>query len=166
MTIKSIFWPFTSAISRKNNTSPFGNFSIYLLSLFFLGLFLIVFNQDSSLRKTNLNLDEKLPQQKISDSFYLNLTKPYKNISYKIESNDSLNKILNEHSINKNEVVECSAKKNLQIKDLTGAGDLFAGGFLHGLINNKSIRESLETGTEMSSKVIQIIGARLDRSNI
>ena len=104
MTIKSIFWPFTSAISHKNNTSVFGNFSIYLLSLFFLGLFLIVFNQDSSLRKTNLNLDEKLPQQKISDSFYLNLTKPYKNISYKIESNDSLNKILNEHSINKNEV--------------------------------------------------------------
>ena len=64
-------------------------------------------------------------------------------------------------AINKNEVVECPAKKNLQVKDLTGAGDLFAGGFLHGLINNKSTRESLETGTEMSSKVIQIIGARL-----
>ena len=64
-------------------------------------------------------------------------------------------------AIDKNEVVECSAKKNLKIKDLTGAGDLFAGGFLHGLINNKSTKESLETGTEMSSKVIQIIGARL-----
>ena len=64
-------------------------------------------------------------------------------------------------AINKNEVVECPAKKNLQVKDLTGAGDLFAGGFLHGLINNKSTKESLETGTEMSSKVIQIIGARL-----
>jgi fructokinase len=69
-------------------------------------------------------------------------------------------------AINKNEIVECSAKKNLQIKDLTGAGDLFAGGFLHGLINNKSTKESLETGTDMSSKVIQIIGARLNRSNI
>ncbi len=65
-------------------------------------------------------------------------------------------------AINKNEIVECSAKKSLQIKDLTGAGDLFAGGFLHGLINNKSTKESLETGTEMSSKVIQIIGARLN----
>ena len=65
-------------------------------------------------------------------------------------------------AINKNEIVECSAKKNLQIKDLTGAGDLFAGGFLHGLINNKSTKESLEIGTEMSSKVIQIIGARLN----
>ena len=64
-------------------------------------------------------------------------------------------------AINKNELVECSAKSNLQIKDLTGAGDLFAGGFLHGLINNKSTKESLQTGTEMSSKVIQIIGARL-----
>ena len=65
-------------------------------------------------------------------------------------------------AISKNEVVECSANKNLQIKDLTGAGDLFAGGFLHGMINNKSIKESLEKGTEMSSKVIQIIGARLN----
>ena len=66
-------------------------------------------------------------------------------------------------AINNNEVIECSAKKNLKIKDLTGAGDLFAGGFLHGLINNKSIRESLQTGTDMSSKVIQIIGARLNK---
>ena len=66
-------------------------------------------------------------------------------------------------AINNNEVAECSAKKNLKIKDLTGAGDLFAGGFLHGLINNKSMRESLEAGTDMSSKVIQIIGARLNK---
>ncbi len=65
-------------------------------------------------------------------------------------------------AVNKNEVVECSAKQNLQIKDLTGAGDLFAGGFLHGFINNKSTKESLETGTKMSSKIIQIIGARLN----
>ena len=64
--------------------------------------------------------------------------------------------------INKNEIVECSAKEDLKIKDLTGAGDLFAGGFLHGFINNKSTKESLEIGTEMSSKVIQIIGARLN----
>ena len=64
-------------------------------------------------------------------------------------------------AINNNEIVECVAKKNLKIKDLTGAGDLFAGGFLHGLINNKTTKESLETGTEMSSKIIQIIGARL-----
>ena len=66
-------------------------------------------------------------------------------------------------AISNNEVAECSAKKNLKIKDLTGAGDLFAGGFLHGLINNKSIKESLEIGTNMSSKVIQIIGARLNK---
>ena len=64
-------------------------------------------------------------------------------------------------AINENDIVECSAKSNLKIKDLTGAGDLFAGGFLHGLINKKSTKESLETGTDMSSKVIQIIGARL-----
>ena len=64
--------------------------------------------------------------------------------------------------INKNEIIECSAKNNLKIRDLTGAGDLFAGGFLHGLINNKSTKESLEIGTEMSSRVIQIIGARLN----
>ncbi len=65
-------------------------------------------------------------------------------------------------AINNNEVVECSAKKNLKIKDLTGAGDLFASGFLHGFVNNKHNKESLENGTKMSSKVIQIIGARLN----
>ena len=65
-------------------------------------------------------------------------------------------------AINKNKVTECAAKKNLKIKDLTGAGDLFAGGFLHGLINNKPVKESLEIGTEISSKIIQIIGARLN----
>ena len=65
-------------------------------------------------------------------------------------------------AISSNEVVECSAKKDLLIKDLTGAGDLFASGFLHGFVNNKPTKESLEIGTKMSSKVIQIIGARLN----
>tara|TARA_Y100000768_G_scaffold112041_1_gene82535 strand:+ start:382 stop:1320 length:939 start_codon:yes stop_codon:yes gene_type:complete len=68
-------------------------------------------------------------------------------------------------AIDEDKIYECSAKKNLKIKDLTGAGDLFAGGFLHGIINKKSIQESLKIGTEMSSKVIQIIGARLSQSN-
>ena len=65
-------------------------------------------------------------------------------------------------AINKEEIVECVAKENLKIKDLTGAGDLFAGGFLHGHVNGKSLKESLNIGTEMSSKVIQIIGARIN----
>jgi len=59
------------------------------------------------------------------------------------------------------EVVENSAQKNLNIVDLTGAGDLFAAGFLHGYINKFSFKECLTKGTEMSSKVIQQIGARL-----
>jgi fructokinase len=65
-------------------------------------------------------------------------------------------------AINKNEVTECDGKKNLKIIDLTGAGDLFAAGFLHGQINNLPIKESLIKGTEMSSKIIQKIGARLN----
>ena len=64
-------------------------------------------------------------------------------------------------AINNNEVVECNIKKSLKIVDLTGAGDLFAAGFLHGYVNNLSMMQSLEKGTEMSSKVIQIFGARL-----
>jgi sugar/nucleoside kinase (ribokinase family) len=59
------------------------------------------------------------------------------------------------------EIIECDIQKNLNIVDLTGAGDLFAAGFLHGYINNLSIEASLDKGTEMSSKVIQQIGARL-----
>ena len=65
-------------------------------------------------------------------------------------------------AIKKDEVVECSAKKNIKIKDLTGAGDLFAAGFLHGFINKRPNIENLEIGTKMSSDVIQIIGARLN----
>jgi len=65
-------------------------------------------------------------------------------------------------AIIKGEVFECDSKKNLKIIDLTGAGDLFAAGFLHGYINEYSIKESLEKGTEMSSKIIQKIGARLN----
>jgi len=65
-------------------------------------------------------------------------------------------------AIQNNEIVECDSKKNLKIVDLTGAGDLFAAGFLHGYVNKLSIKESLEKGTEMSSKIIQKIGARLN----
>ena len=64
-------------------------------------------------------------------------------------------------AIKKEEVVECGILKGLKIVDLTGAGDLFAAGFLHGHVNNMSLKESLNKGTEMSSKVIQQIGARL-----
>ena len=64
-------------------------------------------------------------------------------------------------AIKDDNVIECEARKNLKIVDLTGAGDLFAGGFLHGYINGKSLKQSLETGNEMSSRVIQILGARL-----
>ena len=64
-------------------------------------------------------------------------------------------------AVNGDEVFESDIHKNLKIIDLTGAGDLFAAGFLHGYINQLSIRECLEKGTEMSSRVIQQIGARL-----
>ena len=65
-------------------------------------------------------------------------------------------------AVQKNEVVKYNSQKNLKIVDLTGAGDLFAAGFLHGYVNNLSLTESLQKGTEMSSKIIQKIGARLN----
>jgi fructokinase len=64
-------------------------------------------------------------------------------------------------AVNGKEVMQSDIQKNLKIIDLTGAGDLFAAGFLHGYVNKLSINESLDKGTEMSSKVIQQIGARL-----
>ncbi len=64
-------------------------------------------------------------------------------------------------AIQNGKVEECVAKKNLKIRDLTGAGDLFAAGFLHGYVNKLSLKESLEKGTEISAKVIQQVGARL-----
>jgi len=65
-------------------------------------------------------------------------------------------------AIKNNEVTECDSKSNINIIDLTGAGDLFAAGFLHGFINGFSTKEGLENGTEMSSKIIQKVGARLN----
>ncbi|MDA7768032.1 adenosine kinase [Candidatus Pelagibacter sp.] len=65
-------------------------------------------------------------------------------------------------AIKNQEIVECQSKPNLKIVDLTGAGDLFAAGFLHGLINDFSTKECLKKGTGMSSKIIQKVGARLD----
>jgi len=64
-------------------------------------------------------------------------------------------------AVNGNEIIECGIQKNLKIIDLTGAGDLFAAGFLHGYINKLSMKNCLKKGTEMSSKVIQQIGARI-----
>ena len=91
-----------------------------------------------------------------------------KNISDVINFAKELNKLVvitrgekGAVAIEKNEVIECFAKENLKIRDLTGAGDLFAGGFLDGYIKGKTLKESLEKGTELSSKVIQIIGARI-----
>jgi len=64
-------------------------------------------------------------------------------------------------AVNNEEIFESGVKQNLKIMDLTGAGDLFAAGFLHGYINELSVKQCLEKGTEMSSRVIQQIGARL-----
>ena len=92
-----------------------------------------------------------------------------KNFNDVIEFGKNLNKKLivtrsNKGSIaiTETEVVECEGQKNLKIVDLTGAGDLFAAGFLHGYINKMPTKESLQKGTEMASKVIQKIGARLN----
>jgi len=64
-------------------------------------------------------------------------------------------------AIEDQKIIETGIKKNLKIVDLTGAGDLFAAGFLHGHINKLSLKDCLEKGTEMSSRIIQQIGARL-----
>ena len=91
-----------------------------------------------------------------------------KNFNDVIDFSKQLNKLIvvtrgekGSLAINGEEIFECDIKKNLKIVDLTGAGDLFAAGFLHGYINELSVKECLEQGTELSSKVIQQIGARL-----
>ena len=63
--------------------------------------------------------------------------------------------------IKNGKIYEIPAKENLEIVDLTGAGDSFAAGFLNGYIKKMSINECLEEGTKLSSKVIQILGARI-----
>jgi sugar/nucleoside kinase (ribokinase family) len=91
-----------------------------------------------------------------------------KNFSEVINFSKQLNKLIvvtrgekGAVAINGAEIFENDIQKNLKIVDLTGAGDLFAAGFLHGYINKLSTKDCLKKGTEMSSKVIQKIGARL-----
>ena len=91
-----------------------------------------------------------------------------KNFNEVIEFSKQLNKLIiitrgenGSIAVKGEEVVENDIQKNLKIVDLTGAGDLFAAGFLHGYVNRLSVKQCLEQGTEMSSKVIQQIGARL-----
>jgi fructokinase len=91
-----------------------------------------------------------------------------KNFSDVIDFSKQLNKLIvitrgekGAVAINGEEIFESNVKKNLEIVDLTGAGDLFAAGFLHGYINKLTLKGCLEKGTEMSSRVIQQIGARL-----
>ncbi len=91
-----------------------------------------------------------------------------KNFSEIVDFSKQLNKLIvitrgekGAVAINGEEIFENGVKKNLKIVDLTGAGDLFAAGFLHGYINGLETKKCLEKGTEMSSKVIQQIGARL-----
>ena len=91
-----------------------------------------------------------------------------KNFNEVIDFSKQLNKMIvvtrgekGSVAIQGEKVVECGINKNLKIVDLTGAGDLFAAGFLHGYVNNLSIKESLQKGTELSSKIIQQIGARI-----
>jgi sugar/nucleoside kinase (ribokinase family) len=91
-----------------------------------------------------------------------------KNFNEIIEFSKQLNKLIiitrgenGSIAVKGEEVVENDIQKNLKIVDLTGAGDLFAAGFLHGYVNRLSVKQCLEQGTEMSSKVIQQIGARL-----
>ena len=91
-----------------------------------------------------------------------------KNINEIIDFSKTLNKLVvitrgekGAFAVNGEKVFESEVKKNLKIIDLTGAGDLFAAGFLHGYVNELSTKECLDKGTEMSSRVIQQIGARL-----
>jgi sugar/nucleoside kinase (ribokinase family) len=91
-----------------------------------------------------------------------------KNFNEVIDFSKQLNKLIvvtrgekGAVAVNGDEIFECDIQKNIKIIDLTGAGDLFAAGFLHGYINKLSMKECLIQGTEMSSKVIQQIGARI-----
>ena len=58
-------------------------------------------------------------------------------------------------------VIEVKSRENINIKDLTGAGDLFAAGYLHGLVNKLEPKNCLDIGTDLSAKIIQKIGARI-----
>ena len=60
-----------------------------------------------------------------------------------------------------NETYKIEAQKIENLIDTTGAGDLFAAGFLEHFIKNESLESCGSRGVEMASRVIQQYGARL-----
>jgi len=61
-----------------------------------------------------------------------------------------------------NEITNCDSSKVEKVLDLTGAGDLFASGFLKEYLDQSNIKKCLQSGSELAAKVIQKIGARLN----
>ena len=61
-----------------------------------------------------------------------------------------------------NEITNCESVKVGKVIDLTGAGDLFASGFLKEYLDRSNIKKCLQTGSELAAKIIQKIGARLN----
>ena len=111
----------------------------------------------------NYSYYNNLETFKLVRDHYINCSN-YNDYKFRIVDDGSQHKPLPESEVPgewDHYVVENDVQKNLNIVDLTGAGDLFAAGFLHGYINKLSTKECLEKGTEMSSKVIQQIGARI-----
>ena len=111
--------------------------------------------------------DQSIPANKTTGTAIFSLIEA-KNFDEVIDFSKQLNKLIvitrgekGAIAVRGNKISETGIQKNLKIVDLTGAGDLFAAGFLHGYMNKLTIKESLEKGTEMSSKIIHQIGARI-----
>jgi len=92
-----------------------------------------------------------------------------KNLLDSIEQLKKLNKLIivtksenGSVAIKDNEIINCDSVKVNKILDLTGAGDLFAAGFLKEYLEKSEIKKCLVTGSILASKIIQKIGARLE----
>jgi len=59
-------------------------------------------------------------------------------------------------------VIDCESIRVDKVLDLTGAGDLFAAGFLKEYLDKSDIKKCLSSGSNLASKIIQKIGARLN----
>jgi fructokinase len=92
-----------------------------------------------------------------------------KNLLASISQLKELNKLIvitrsekGSRAIKNNEIINCDSVKVEKILDLTGAGDLFAAGFLKEYLEKSEIKKCLMTGSILASKIIQKIGARLE----
>jgi fructokinase len=142
-------------LAKKNNTEIAMSLSdIFCVTRHRTDFFKLLINDLNILVGNENEINELVQKDNLLDS--INELKKIKKIIVITRSENGSLAILN------NEITKCESIKVEKVLDLTGAGDLFASGFLKEYLDKSNIKKCLQTGSDLAAKIIQKIGARLN----